>query len=120
MQEEYTGVTDVSASDVDLDGQASVKVALGTPFVRVILRLIPVLLLVTSIGMFITGIMKFDELQRTKAELEERIEAVEYEIDELEYLIESPIDYDYIVRVAREKLNLHLPDEIVYYNDIND
>ena len=40
--------------------------------------------------------------------------------DELEYLIESPIDYDYIVRVAREKLVLHLPDEIVYYNDIND
>lgn len=120
MQEEYTDVTDVSASDVDRDEQASVKSALQTPFVRVILRLIPALIIVTSISMFITGIMKFDELQRTKSELEQRIEDVEYEIDELEYLVNCPIDYDYIVRVAREKLNLHLPDEIVYYNDIND
>ena len=35
-------------------------------------------------------------------------------------LLSSPVDYDYIVRVAREKLGLHLPDEIIYYNDIND
>ena len=120
MQEEYTDVTDVSASDVDGEESASLGRALSTPFVRVILRLIPALIIVTSICMFVTGIMKFDELEREKAELEHQIEEIEYEIDYLEYLIESPIDYDYIVRVAREKLGLHLPDEIVYYNDIND
>lgn len=70
--------------------------------------------------MFVTGIMKFDELQSKKQELERQIEDVEYEIEELKYFIDCPIDYDYIVRVAREKLNLRLPDEIVYYNDIND
>ena len=120
IQEEYTNVTDVSASDVDGEKSASLGSALSTPFVRVILRLIPAIIIVTSICMFVTGIMKFDELERERAELERQIEKIEYEIDELEYLIESPIDYDYIVRVAREKLNLHLPDEIVYYNDIND
>ena len=58
--------------------------------------------------------------QMKKQELEARVDSLEYEIDELEYLLESPVDYDYIVRVAREKLGLHLPNEIVYYNDIND
>ena len=98
----------------------SLKVAFSNQFVRVMLRFIPALLLVTSITMFITGVMKYDELQRQKQELEARVDSLEYEIDELEYLLESPVDYDYIVRVAREKLGLHLPNEIVYYNDIND
>jgi cell division protein FtsB len=118
MQEEYTSVTDVSALDVD-DEQASVKAALGTPFVRVILRLIPVLLLVTSITMFITGMIKFDELERERAELEERIEGVEYEIDELEYLIDMPLDDEYKIRIAREKLGMCFPDEIIYHTNLD-
>ena len=98
----------------------SLKVAFSNQLVRVLLRFIPALLLVTAITMFITGVMKYDELQRQKKELEARVDSLEYEIDELEYLLDSPVDYDYIVRVAREKLGLHLPNEIVYYNDIND
>ena len=120
MFEDRTEVKDASASANDGELGGSVKSALQLPIVRVILRLIPALLLVASIAMFVTGIMKYDELQRKKDELEERAENIEYEIDELEYLLESPVDYNYIVRVAREKLGLHLPNEIVYYNDVND
>ena len=121
MKDTYTEETDELISDLSEDQlKPAVKKAFSTPFVKVILRLIPALLIVTAIGMFVTGIMKYDELQSKKQELERQVEEVEYEIDELEYLIESPVDYDYIVRVAREKLGLHLPDEIVYYNDIND
>lgn len=109
--------TDASAFD---EPSGSVKGALKLPFVKVMLRVIPALLLVTSIGMFITGMMKYDELGRKKEELERRVDALEYEIDELEFLLDCPIDYDYIVRVARDKLGLHLPNEIVYYNDVND
>ena len=119
MEENRTEARDVSAlGDGELGG--SVKSALQLPIVRVILRLIPALLLVASIAIFVTGIMKYDEFQRQKNELENRIEDIEYEIDELEYLLDSPVDYDYIVRVARDKLGLHLPNEIVYYNDVND
>lgn len=98
----------------------ALKIGLSTPFVKVVLRLIPAILIVVSLGMFVTGVMKYDELQGRKEELEKKVDAYEYEIEELRYLIDSPIDYDYIVRVAREKLNLHLPDEIVYYNDTNE
>jgi cell division protein FtsB len=91
----------------------------SVPMTRVILRLIPIVLLVAAIAIFVTAIMRFNELEREREALEEKIEEYEYEIEELHYLIDSPVDYDYIVRVAREKLGLHLPDEIVYYNDYN-
>ncbi len=32
--------------------------------------------------------------------------------------LDQTIDDDYIIKVAREKLDLHLPEEIVFYNDI--
>ena len=119
MEKDRTEARDASASGENELG-SSVKTALKIPLVRVILRLIPVLLLVASVAMFVTGIMRYDELQRKKAELEARAENIEYEIDELEYLLDCPVDYDYIVRVARDKLGLHLPEEKVYYNDVND
>ena len=120
MEKDRTEARDVAVAVGDGEIGGSIKGALKIPFVKVILRLIPVLLLVASIAIFVTGIMKYDELQRKKAELEARAENIEYEIDELEYLLDCPVDYDYIVRVARDKLGLHLPNEIVYYNDVND
>lgn len=98
----------------------AVKKGLDAPFAKVLIRLILALLLVTSLGMFVTGIMKYNEFMRQKEVLEEKRDRLEDEIDELRYLIDCPVDYDYIVRVAKEKLGLHLPDEIVYYNDYND
>jgi cell division protein FtsB len=76
-------------------------------------------LLISAVGIFVTGLMKYDELQREKETLEKQKEALELEIEELQYLIDCPVDYDYIIRVAREKLGLHLPDEIIYYTDQN-
>ena len=98
----------------------AVKKGLDAPFAKVLIRLILALLLVTSLGMFVTGSMKYNEFMRQKEVLEEKRDRLEDEIDELRYLIDCPVDYDYIVRVAKEKLGLHLPDEIVYYNDYND
>ena len=98
----------------------AVKKGLDAPFAKVLIRLVLALLLVTALGMFVTGIMKYNEFMRQKEVLEEKRDRLEDEIDELRYLIDCPVDYDYIVRVAKEKLGLHLPDEIVYYNDYND
>ena len=121
-KDDFTDEKDVSGSDID--GEKSIlgswRGAFSGSFTKVILRLTLALLVVTSIAVFVTGLMKYDELERRREELEGRVEEIEYEIDYLEYLIDRPIDYDYIVRVAREKLGLHLPDEVVYYNDVND
>ena len=100
--------------------ESAVKQGLSAPFSKVLLRALIAILLIAAIAMFITGIMKYNEYQREIELLEERYDRLNDEIDYLEYLIDSPVDYDYIVRVAREKLGLHLPDEIVYYNDIGE
>ena len=64
--------------------------------------------------------IKRAKMHKLKAKLEKEKAALTDEIDELKYLIDCPMDYDYIVRVAREKLGLYLPDETIYYNDYND
>ena len=99
--------------------ERAVKKGLSSPFSRVLLRLLLSVLVIASITVFVTGLMKYDELQREKETLEKEKEALELEIEELQYLLDCPVDYDYIIRVAREKLGLHLPDEIIYYTDQN-
>ena len=98
----------------------SIRRGISTPYARVLLRVALSLLLVSSIGLFATGVMKYSELQREKQVLEEQKEALATEIEELKYLVDHPVDRDYIIRMAREKLGLNLPGEIVYYNDTND
>lgn len=118
---ERTEETDLQISDAsERDLERSVKKGMNAPFSRILARLLLSVLIVSSVIMFINGLMKYSELQRERVLLEEKREKVNDEIDELKYLINCPVDYDYIVRVAREKMGLHLPDEIVYYNDYND
>ena len=112
------GSDDIVLSEKNLE--RSINKGLSAPYAKVLLRLMLILLVIASLGMFITGIMKYNEFQREKVALEIEKEALKDEIDELKYLIDCPMDYDYIVRVAREKLGLYLPDETIYYNDYND
>ena len=100
--------------------EKSIKKGLNAPYAKVLLRLAISILLVASLSMFATGVLRYQELMREKAALEADKDRLTVEIEELKYLIDCPVDRDYIVRVAREKLGLALPDEIVYYNDYND
>ena len=98
----------------------AVKKGLKAPYAKVLIRLMLASLLTVSVVLFAASIVKYDELQREKEILQKEKEALRTEVEELRYLLDCPVDFDYIVRVAREKLNLHLPDEIVYYNDYNE
>jgi cell division protein FtsL len=116
--------SDISVSDTideisEKNLEIAIKKGVRTPLVKVLLRSTLIILLAVSIGMFVTSLMKYSELQREKAALEQKVEEYQNEIERLEYLIDCPVDYDYIVRIAREKLNLYLPDDIIYYNDTN-
>ena len=44
-------------------------------------------------------------------------EKFEEEIERLRQDLAHDMDEEYIMRIAREKLNYYLPDEIVFYND---
>ena len=97
-----------------------VKKSLSSDSKSSLIKLLIGILLAASVIMFFGGVMKYNELQSQRKRLESEVADLEAEIDELQFLIDSPVDYDYIVRVAREKLNLYLPDEIIYYSDINE
>ena len=107
-------------NDAELKMEKAVKNGLNQPYSKVILRSMLVIVLIVAIVLFLSSILKYDALMREKDALEKERDELTLEVEELRYLIDCPVDYDYIVRVAREKLNLHLPDEIVYYNDYNE
>lgn len=117
-------VTELDLNEKNLE--KSIKKGLSAPYAKVLLRLILVILVVTSIGMFVTGIMKYSELQREAEALEKQKEALSVEVEELQYLLgccnsdDELVRREYVIRMAREKLGLYLPDEIIYYNDTND
>lgn len=123
MEESISEVSGFTADEIDEISEKNLEIAIKkgvkTPFAKVMARLMLSVLLVASIGIFVTSLIKYSEYRREKEALEQKVEDYKYQVEELEYLINCPVDYDYIVRMAREKLNLYLPDEIIYYNDTN-
>ena len=63
--------------------------------------------------------MNINEQQYTIEELSKQVEAQREKVEELKYKIErasNPEDIEFKIETAREKLNYHLPNEIIFYN----
>ncbi len=83
-------------------------------FVKIALILVIIILLILSAN----SLMQYSEMLRESERLDAAIDAAENRVGELEYLIETPKnDKSFIIRIARDKLGLVLPEEIVYYSD---
>lgn len=75
--------------------------------------------IVFSIIMIVQLQLEYNELKHEKEDLQESIDDYKESIAELEYKLELPFDREYVIKVARDKLNYHLPDEIIFYNDLS-
>jgi cell division protein FtsB len=53
-----------------------------------------------------------------KREKEAYIKQLNEDIAELEYLVDMPLDDKFKIRIAREKLGMCFPDEIIFYTDM--
>ncbi len=84
-------------------------------FVRIAVIIVIVVCLITILKLQI----QFNKLNEEKKILAAQVEEYQEDIEELKAEIERPFDDEYVIRVAREKLGYHLPDEIIYYNDLN-
>ncbi len=93
------------------------KVTLGKAgfFVKIALLAVVACILITSFSLLI----EYNRLSEEKQQLEESISEAEVRAAELKYELDAPMDKEYILRVARKKLGLVLPEEIIYYTDIN-
>lgn len=84
---------------------------------KILFRCAMIAIVIISLCTFISGVMIYNANREKIKELEQQIEDKQEQVDELKFLIDSPIDFDYIVRIAREKLGLHFPDEIIFHKD---
>lgn len=64
--------------------------------------------------------LQFDanSLAAQRDQLQEEIIKNEEKLAELKNHLNSPFNEDYIIEVARKKLNMRLPEEIVFFNDL--
>lgn len=83
-------------------------------FVKIALIMVIIIVLVLTAN----SLMQYSEILNETSRVEQQIEDARERVDELEYLIGIPKnDKSLIIRIAREKLGLVLPEEIVYYSD---
>ncbi len=86
-------------------------------FIKIALILVIIILLVLSAN----SLMQYSEILNETSRVEAEIDKAQDRVDELEYLIDMPKnDRSLIIRIAREKLGLVLPEEIIYYSDSNE
>ena len=57
-------------------------------------------------------------IENMKTKYEARIEQLGQEVSQLQYLVDAPLDEAYKIRIAREKLGMCFPDEIVFYSEM--
>lgn len=84
-------------------------------FVRIAMVVIIAVCIFTIVRLQI----QFNELNETRKQLTEQVRTYSDFIEQKSEELEEEFDEDYIIRIAREKLGFHLPDEIIYYNDLN-
>lgn len=83
-------------------------------FIKIALILVIIIVLVLSANM----LMQYSDIINETANVDQQIGDAQNRVDELEYLIGVPTnDKSLIIRVARDKLGLVLPEEIIYYYD---
>lgn len=86
---------------------------------NIFLRVALIGLALFCVGAILSLQFEYNRLQNQRDELEEQISLSKAKIDELQSALDAPFDDEYVIKFAREKLNYRLPEEIVFYNDLN-
>lgn len=85
--------------------------------VHTIIKAFLALLLVFSLVYFLWSLMQYNEAMEKKAEKEAYLAELKNDIQQLEYMVDAPLDDEFKIRIAREKLGMCFPDEIIFYGD---
>jgi len=62
--------------------------------------------------------LQYNEYKLQRDELQSQVSKLEDEKEELQNKADAEVDEDYIIEAAKEKLNLRMPEEIIFYNDL--
>lgn len=73
--------------------------------------------LIFSVVYFLWGLMQRNENMEKIEEKDAELEDLKNEIQKLQYMLDAPLDDEFKIRIAREKLGMCFPDEIIFYSD---
>ena len=82
-------------------------------FIKMMIVIVIVFCVINTIRLRTT----YNDQQKTERDLIQQKIRYQEEIDRIKEELEHEMDGDYIMRIAREKLNYYLPDEILFYSD---
>jgi cell division protein FtsL len=108
----------LKAGGKNMDNKKSKKRTISKP--SMFMFSLMIVIVAVSIIVFASKIMEYNKLKEQQTEIQAQIDAYNSSIEELEYLLSSPMSREYVIRIAREKLGLYLPEEIIFYNNLND
>ncbi len=74
-------------------------------------------LLVFSFVYFLWSLMQYNESMDEVAQKEEYVLQLKDDIQRLQYMVDAPLDDEFKIRIAREKLGMCFPDEIIFYGE---
>ena len=74
-----------------------------------------VLLFVFAVVFFLWSLMNYNEIMKETEEQKQKIEQLTDGIEQMQYLVDAPLDNDYMMRIAREKLGMCFPDEEIFH-----
>ncbi len=61
-----------------------------------------------------------NELNERKALIEKQVALESEKVGELQNRLDTPFKKDFVMALAKEKLNLVMPDEVIFYNDLTE
>ena len=82
-----------------------------------LMRVSLAVVVLASILIFANSVMRYNKLMEQQKALETQLADYRELREELQELLNSDMDRDYIIRIAKEQLDLYFPDEEIYYND---
>ena len=87
---------------------------------NIVTKIVIVIFVLAALGSLMYSMMKYNELQSKKNELQTQVDEYRMRIEELENEIAAPFNEEYVIKIARKKLNLSLPYSVIFYNDLNE
>lgn len=84
-------------------------------FVKISIALFSVIIVITVLSLS----LKYNELIKKRDKLRASVEHEQLQLEKLLEEVNADFDDEYIIKIAREELGYRMPDEIIYYNNLN-
>jgi cell division protein FtsB len=121
MKEKFDRVTEeaneLRVTDSDPSHEIETEKSLGK---SMLMKVALASLVVATLVIGIANVMRINQLNAQKEEMQAEYERLREENKKLQYFLNKEVDEDYIIEYARDVLGMYFPDEDVYYNDVNE